>query len=80
MTVWNPRQIATQNVDSKRGSHEDSAYPEAPVTMHPSPVRARIGLTPVAAIAFQIVLASCHLASIAAEYSPRRAAWLQRAR
>ena len=77
---WNPCQVATQNVDSERGSHEDSAYPEAPVAMHPSPVRARIGLTSVATISFQIVLAPCHLFSIAAEYSPRRAAWLQRAR
>jgi hypothetical protein len=80
MTVWNPRQVATQNIDSERSSHEDSAYPEAPVTMHPSPVRARIGLTPVAAISFQIVLAPGPLFSFTAEYSPRRAAWLQCAR
>jgi hypothetical protein len=80
MTIWNPRQIATQNIDSERGSHEDRAYPKAPVTMHPSPIRAGIGLTPVAAISFHVVLASCHFVSIAGEYSPRRAAWLQRAR
>jgi hypothetical protein len=65
MTVWNPRQVATQNVDSERGSHEDNAYPEAPVTMHPPPVRASIGLTPVATISFQIVFATGHLFSIA---------------
>jgi hypothetical protein len=74
MAIWDPRQITRQNVDSQRGSHEDSAYPEAPVTMHASPVRAWIGLTRVATIAFLIMLASGHLASIAAEYSPWRAA------
>jgi hypothetical protein len=45
--------------------------------MHPSPVRTGIGLTPVAAISFQIVLASGQFVSIAGEYSPRRAALLQ---
>jgi hypothetical protein len=80
MVIWNPRQIATQNIDSERGSHEDSAYPEAPVTMHPPPVRTGIGLTPVAAISFLIVFASCHFVSISWEYSPRRAARLHRAR
>jgi hypothetical protein len=74
MAIWNPRQIATQNVDSERRSHEDSANPEAPVTMHPSPVRTGIRLTPVAAISFQVVLASSHFVSISWEYSPRRAA------
>jgi hypothetical protein len=58
----------------RRFGHADRTYPEAPVTMHPSPVRPRIGLTPVAAISFQIVLASGHLVSNAVEYSPRRAA------
>jgi hypothetical protein len=80
MAIWNPRQIATENVDSERGCHEDSAYPEAPVTMHASPIRAGIGLTAVAAISFQIVLASSHFVSISWEYSPRRAALLQSAR
>ena len=67
MAIWNPRQIATQNVDSERGRHENSAYPEAPVTMHPSPIGTGIGLAPVAAISFQVVLASCHFVSITAE-------------
>jgi hypothetical protein len=74
MTIWNPRQIATQNVDSERGSHEDGAYPETPVTMHPSPVGTRIWLTPGALISFMVVLTSSHFASICWEYSPRRAA------
>ena len=26
VAAWNPRQIATQNVDGESGSHEDSAY------------------------------------------------------
>jgi hypothetical protein len=72
MAIWNPRQIATYNMDGERDSHEDFTYPEAPVTMHPSPVGTR--LTPVAAISFQVVLPSCHFVSIACEYSPRRAA------
>jgi len=67
MAVWNPRQIATQNINSERGSHQNSANPETPVTMHPSPVRAGIGLTTVATMPFQVVFASCHLASISQE-------------
>jgi hypothetical protein len=67
MTIWNPCQIATENVDCKRRSHEDSAYPEAPVAMHPSPVRARIRLTAVAAIPFGIVPVSGQFFSVPAE-------------
>ena len=74
MPIWNPRQIATQDINGERRSHEDGAYPEAPVTMHPSPIRTGIGLTPVAAISFQVVLATCHFVSISREESPRRAA------
>jgi hypothetical protein len=48
--------------------------------MHALPVRAGLGLTAVAAISFMIVLASSHFVSIAALYSPRRAARLQHAR
>jgi hypothetical protein len=80
MTVWNPRQVATQDVDCERPSHEDSTYPKAPVTVHPSPVRARIWLSAVAAVSFGVVFVAGQISSIAAEYSPRRAAWLQRAR
>jgi hypothetical protein len=78
--AWNPREIAAENVDRERSRHKDRAYPEAPVTMHTPPVRAGFGFTFVAAVSFVVVLASGHLFSIAALYSPRRAAWLQRAR
>jgi len=61
--AWNPCQIATQNVNRECCKHEDGSYPEAPVAMHPSPVRTRIRLTPIAAISFLIVLASGHLFS-----------------
>jgi hypothetical protein len=60
---WNPCQIPTQNVNRECRKHEDCSCPEAPVTMHPSPVRTGIGLAPVAAISFLIVLASGHLFS-----------------
>jgi hypothetical protein len=60
--------------------HGNCTYPETPVTMHPSPVWARIGLASVATVSFRVVVISSQLFSIAAEYSPRRAAWLQRAR
>jgi hypothetical protein len=71
---WNPRQVDAQNEDSERRRHEKRAYPEAPVAMHPSPVRARIGLAIIAAVSFPVVPVSCHLVSISAPYSPRRAA------
>ena len=74
MTVWDPRQVAAQNVDGERSRHKERTYPEAPVTMHALPVRTGIGLTAVATISFMVVLASGHLFSIAASYSPRRAA------
>jgi len=72
MAVWNPRQVTTQNVDGKRRSHQDSAYPEAPVTVHSSPVWASIGLTAVAAISFGIMPVSGHLFSGEADYSSHR--------
>jgi len=71
--MWNPGQVAAQNVNSERSRHEDRADPEAPVTMHALPVRARFGFTAVAAVSFVVVLASGHLFSITASYSPRRA-------
>ena len=80
MAIWNPRQVATQDVDGERGGHEDSTNPEAPVTMHPSPVRAGSGFAGSVAVSLRVVLISCQLVSIAEEYSPLRAAWLQRAR
>jgi hypothetical protein len=48
--------------------------------MHPSPIRSWIRLADVATISFGIVLVSGHFVSNFWEYSPRRAAWLQRAR
>jgi hypothetical protein len=80
MTIWDPRQIATQNVNSKRGSHEDCANPEAPVTMHAPPVRPWIGFASAVTVSFGVVLVSSHYFSIADEYSPLRAALLQSAR
>jgi hypothetical protein len=74
MAIWNPRQITARNVNSERGSHQDNAYPEAPITMHAPPIWTRIGLPAVAAISFHVVLASSHFVSISWEYSPRRAA------
>ena len=80
MTIWNPREIATQNIDSERASHKDGTYLELPVAMHTPPIRARIRFTIVAAVSFRIVLASGHCFSISDEYSPLRAAMLQWAR
>jgi hypothetical protein len=48
--------------------------------MHPPPVRTGIRLAVIAAISFRVVSVSRHLFSNPALYSPRRAAWLQRAR
>jgi len=56
MTVWNPGQVSAHNVNRERRSHQDSAHPEAPVTVHSSPIWTRIGLTPVATISFGIML------------------------
>ena len=80
MTIWNPRQIAAQNIDSGRGSHEDSAYPEAPVTIHAPPVRPWIGFASAVTVPFGVVLVFSHYFSISDEYSPLRAALLQNAR
>jgi hypothetical protein len=74
MAIWNPRQIATQNIDSERGSHKYSVYPETPVTMHPPPVGPWIGFATAATVPFGVVLVSGHYFSISDEYSPRRAA------
>jgi hypothetical protein len=80
VAVWNPREVATQNVNSDCSGHKKRAYPEAPVTMHAPPVRTGTWFAALATISFPVVFASGHLFSISAEYSPRRAAWLQRAR
>jgi len=68
VAIRNPCQITTQNIDCERGSHEDSTYPEAPVTMHPSPVRTWIGFACATAIPLEVVLASSHLFPITDEY------------
>jgi hypothetical protein len=80
MAIWHPCQVAAENVDGECSTHKERAYPEAPVTMHSLPVRAGFGFTAVATVSFMVVLASGHLFSIAASYSPRRAALLQSAR
>jgi len=59
--AWNPRQITTQNVNSECGKHEGGANPEAPVTMHSSPVWARIRLATFAAVSFAVVFAARHI-------------------
>jgi ribosomal protein L16/L10AE len=79
MAIWNPRQVATKHIDRQSRSHQNRAYPETPVTMHPPPVRTRIWLTGVVAIPFKVVLASSHLFSITAEYLLRRVAQFQHA-
>jgi apolipoprotein N-acyltransferase len=43
--------------------------------VHASPVRAGVRLTGVAAVSFEVVLASSHLISITYEYLPRRTGW-----
>jgi hypothetical protein len=70
MAIWNPRQIAAQNIDSQGGSHKDGSCPESPVTMHAPPIRPWIGLSDVTAISFMVVFASGHCVSISGEYSP----------
>jgi hypothetical protein len=72
LPAWNPRQVSTQNIDGYRSDHEDCADPEAPVTMHSPPVRARIRLAAFAAVSFVVVLASGHFFSISASYSRLR--------
>jgi hypothetical protein len=59
----NPRQVAAEHIYGERRRHQDRAHPEAPITMHPAPVRAGIGLAATAA-AFMVVLVSGHLASM----------------
>ncbi len=73
MAIWNPRQIATQNIDSERGGHKDSAYPEAPVSMHPPPVRPWIGFASAVAVSFGVVPVSGHCFSLSDVHSQPRA-------
>jgi len=72
MTARKPRQVAAQNVYGERRRHQERTHPEAPVLMHSSPVRAGIGLVPVATVAFRVVFVSGHLFSIFQEYSGQR--------
>jgi hypothetical protein len=74
VAMWKPCQVAAENVNGDRRKHKDRAYPEAPVTMHTLPVRAGFGFAAVATVSLMVVLASGNLFSIAASYSPRRAA------
>jgi hypothetical protein len=67
MTVWSPRQIATQNIDSKRYSHANCANPEAPIAMHAPPIRPWSRFTVGTAVSFWVVLASSHCFSISDE-------------
>jgi hypothetical protein len=79
MTIWNPRQIATKHVDGQGRCHENRSYPEAPVTMHASPVGPWIGFASAVTVPFGVMLVSSHYLSISGEYSPLRAALLQSA-
>ena len=72
MPIWNPCQIATQNIDSERSSHEEGPYPEAPVTMHTSPVRPWIGFASAVTVPFGVVLVSSHYFSISDAHLPLR--------
>lgn len=74
--MWNPCQVATENVNSERSRHEDRADPEAPVTMHALPVRTWIRLSAVATMSFKVMLVSCHLFSYTARHLLRRASFL----
>ncbi len=69
MAVWNPRQIATQNINNQSGSHKDCAYPKAPVAMHAPPVRSWIGFASTVAVSFGVVLVSGHYFSISGDQS-----------
>jgi hypothetical protein len=78
MAIGNPRQIAAQHIDSKCGSHQDCAYPEAPVMMHTTPVRPWVWFASAAAVSFGIVPVSSHYFSISDEHSPLSADAFQR--
>jgi len=73
MAARHPRQVAAQYINGERAGHKERSDPEAPVAVHPSPVRARIGLAVVAAVSFRIVLVSSHLFSVDRWHSLRRA-------
>jgi hypothetical protein len=80
VAIWNPRQIAAQNIDGERGSHEDRSYPEFPVTVHTPPVRTWGWLAVVTAVSFGIVPVTSHCSSTSDKYSSLRVALLQWAR
>jgi hypothetical protein len=73
----NPHQVETENENSERHSHKKRAYPEAHVPMHPSPIRARIAQTVVAAVSLWIVPVTCHSFSNAVEFAHLPAACAQ---
>jgi len=76
--MWNPCQVAAENVNSERSRHQDRADPEAPVTMHALPVRPGFRFTAVAAVSFLVVLASGHLFSITQRQPVRRACYFEK--
>jgi hypothetical protein len=63
VTVWNPREVATQNINSECSGHKKRTYPETPVTMHTPPVRSGTWFAALTAISFPVMLASRHLFS-----------------
>jgi hypothetical protein len=56
-----PCQVTAQNVDGESSGHEECAYPEAPVVVHPLPVRSGARFPMFAAFSFVIVPISGHI-------------------
>jgi len=63
MAVWNPREVAAQNVNGECSGHKNRTYPEAPVTMHTPPVGTGARFAALTAISLPVMLASRHLVS-----------------
>ncbi len=66
VTMWNPCQVARQDVHSKCPSHKKRTHPKAPIAMHTHPVRAGARFAALATISFVVVLTSGHLFPILA--------------
>jgi len=68
---WNPRQVATENIDCECQCHKDRSQPESPITMHTPPIGPWIRFPKSATVSFGIVLASSHFISIFQKCSPQ---------
>jgi hypothetical protein len=92
--VRHPRQVIAQDIDRDGREHKEQADPDAPITMRAFPVRIRLMMNAVASRGAMLVrtmftfiywhgtsiVCKRKSFSIAVLYSPRRAAWLHRAR